>query len=194
MELTLVDDSTLKAWFWDEVLPLEPSLTRFIQRHWRSKEDIPDIRQEVYERTLVGAGRALPRLAGPYVFTVARNVLINRARRGKVISIELVPELESLVSDADWLTPARHAEGREELRRMYAGLERLPPRCREVLRLRKIEGLSTREVAEQLGIGIDAVEQQTTLGMRALVDFMLGGEGRVRRPMRRSRVNMGCIS
>ncbi len=68
---------------------------------------------------------------------------------------------------------------------MQAGIERLPPRCAAVIRLRKVEGLSTKEVADRLGIGIDAVQQQTTLGMRALADFMLGGEGLIARPKQR---------
>jgi DNA-directed RNA polymerase specialized sigma24 family protein len=51
-----------------------------------------------------------------------------------------------------------------------------------VVQLRKVEGLSCREVAERLGVGIDTVEQQTVRGMRALADFMLGGLGKVRRP------------
>ena len=40
--------------------------------------------------------------------------------------------------------------------------------------LRKIEGLSTREVADRLKINAETVERQTIYGMRALVDFMLG--------------------
>lgn len=183
----MVNDAVLRAWFCREVLPLEFALTRFIRNNWRSDADITDIRQDIYERVLIGAGRELPTLAGPYIFTVARNVLINRSRHAKVISIELVADLGRVTQATDWLTPARHAEGRELLRQVLAGLELLPPRCREVVRLRKIEGLSTKETARRLGIGVDAVEQQTTLGMRALVDFMLGGSGRIQRPKRPSR-------
>ena len=161
-------------------------MNRFIRRHCRSQHEVADIRQDVYERVIVGASRVLPMRAGPYVFTVARNVLINRVRRSKIISMEFVADLEGMTPDVDWLTPIRHAEGREELRMMQAGLEQLPPRCREVIRLRKVEGLSTREVAGRLGVTTDAVEQQITLGMRALVDFMLGGDGRIRRPDRAS--------
>lgn len=61
-------------------------------------------------------------------------------------------------------------------------MDALPPRCREVVRLRKVEGLTTQETADRLGIGIDTVERQLTMGMRALVDFMLGGTGKIRRP------------
>jgi RNA polymerase sigma-70 factor (ECF subfamily) len=61
------------------------------------------------------------------------------------------------------------------------GLAQLPPRCREVVTLRRIDGLSTREVAERLNIATNTVDQQMVHGMRALVEFMLGGSGKVRR-------------
>jgi DNA-directed RNA polymerase specialized sigma24 family protein len=47
--------------------------------------------------------------------------------------------------------------------------------------LRKIEGLSTREAAVRMGVGVDTIERQLVLGMRALTDFMLGGTGKIRR-------------
>lgn len=171
----------LKQWFCREVLPLEPALMAFLRRHWRSSDDHADLRQDVYERLLTAARAQLPTHVGAYMFTVARNVLINRARRSRVISIDLVASLEGLAPDADWLTPHRHADAREQMRRVEQGIAQLPPRCREVIKLRKVEGLSSREVADRLGVGIDAVEQQTMLGMRALTDFMLGGLGRIKR-------------
>lgn len=177
----MTDEAGLRAWFCQEVLPLEAALTRFIRRNWRIEADIPDLRQEVYERVLEGAARGLPLQTKPFVFTVARNHLINCAKRAQIISFEVVADLESSTVAMDVMTPERHLTARDELRRVQAGLDRLPPRCREVVRLRKVEGLSTREVAERLGVGIDTVEQQTVHGMRALVDFMLGGSGKIQR-------------
>lgn len=174
-------ETDLQGWFCREVLPLEAALTRFIRRNWRNESDIIDLRQEVYERVLEGASRSIPLQAKAFVFTVARNHLINCAKRAQIISFEVVADLESSTVAMDVMTPERHLTARDELRRVQAGLDRLPPRCREVVRLRKIEGLSTRETAERLGVGIDTVEQQTVHGMRALVDFMLGGTGKIQR-------------
>jgi RNA polymerase sigma-70 factor (ECF subfamily) len=88
---------------------------------------------------------------------------------------------ESLAPHHDLLETERHINARDQLRRAQEGLNNLPPRCREVVYLRKVEGLTTREAAERLGVGIDAIEQQLTKGMRALTDFMLGGSGRIAR-------------
>jgi len=71
------------------------------------------------------------------------------------------------------LTPERHASGRAELRLLERALDALPARCREVVRLRKIDGLSQREVAAQMGIAEDTVEKQIAKGMRALADALL---------------------
>ena len=177
----MVDSGTLKAWFFREVLPLEPALMRFLRRHWRNSAELVDLRQDIYARIYDAAREEQPLQTNAFLIATARNHLINRARRARVISIELVADLEALNVATDAVTPDRHATAREELRRVQAGLERLPPRCREVIVLRKIEGLSQREVAARMSIGEDTVERQMVQGMRALVDFMLGGTGRIRR-------------
>src|ERR1700759_5045874 len=97
----MIDDASLNAWFCREVLPLEPALTRFIQRNWRAADDVIDLRQETYVLTLNGARHALPLHARHYVFTVARNLLINRAQRARIVSFDLVADLEDVERDAD---------------------------------------------------------------------------------------------
>lgn len=176
------DDADLYAWFGREILPLEPALIRYIRRNWRTEADVLDIRQEIYERTLTGAREVLPRQARPYLFIVARNHLINRAKQMRIVSFETVADLESCDNSVDLAATERHLTARDELRRAQAGLDTLPPRCREVVRLRKMEGLSRQETAERMGVTIATVEKQLTLGMRAMVDFMLGGTGKVVRP------------
>lgn len=177
------DRDELKAWFCTEVLPLERALTRFIARNWRNNAEVADLRQEIYARVIEGAARGIPLQARPYLFTTARNHLINCAKRGHVISLESVLDLSASNIAIDALTPDRVLSAREELARLAQALDRLPPRCREIVVLRKVEGLTQKEVAARLGIAVGTVEQQMVLGMRAVVDFMLGGSGRLKRPV-----------
>jgi RNA polymerase sigma-70 factor (ECF subfamily) len=51
---------------------------------------------------------------------------------------------------------------RERLGRLRAGLDRLSPRTREVFLLHRLEGLKYREIAEQLGITVSAVEKHVS--------------------------------
>ena len=168
-------------WFLREVIPLEGSLMRLFRAHWRNASEASDLRQELYVGLYEAGRENLPVNTRAFVFRAARNLLINRARREQVVSIDLVAELEALDIGADTLTPERHLSAREDLRRLQQGLDLLPARCREVIVLRRIEGLSQRDAAARMGVTEHTVERQMVIGMRALMDFMLGGSGKVRR-------------
>jgi RNA polymerase sigma-70 factor (ECF subfamily) len=163
-----MDESSLDAWFVGQVLPLEAALERFIRRHCGPADDVSDLRQEVYVRVYDAARRARPLLTKPFVFMTARNLLRDHARRARVVSIEAVADLEALDVVGEEVAADRVVSARDELRRLQAALDKLPPRCREVVVLRKIHGLPQREVARRLGITEDTVERQVSKGVRAL--------------------------
>ena len=184
------DDCEIKTWFCQDVLPLEAPLMRYIRRNCSDSDQAADLRQDVYAAAIEGARRGLPENCAGYLYTIARNLLINQAKRSKLVSFEIVANLETGPHGEDAFGAERHLEARDDLRRTQEGLDRLPPRCREVVTLRTVHGYSTRETADQLGVGIDTVERQLTLGMRALVDFLLGGSGKIVRtdaPRQRAR-------
>lgn len=162
----------LNRWFVEEVLPLEAALLRFLRRNWRDEAELLDLRQETYVRVYEAAARDMPDAVKPFLFATARNLLIDRARRAQIVSIETVADLEALDTSVEELTPERHAAGRGELRMLQTALDELPPRCRRVVELRKIDGYSQRDVAAQLGITEDTVERQVSKGVRALADAL----------------------
>lgn len=172
---------SIDEWFSREVLPLEPALMRYLRRNWRNEDDLPDLRQELYVKLYDAARNSLPDQTQAFVFAAARNLLINRVRRERIVSFELVADLDDLNVSMDTLTPERRVSASEQLQRLQTGLERLPQRCRDVVKLRRIEGLSQKETAERLGISVRTVEKQMMYGMRALIDYMLGGSGKIRR-------------
>lgn len=175
----MIDEIALQAWFVREVLPLERGLVRFIARNWRVADEVNDIRQDVYALAIAGAAKGLPANAGAYVYTIARNQLINRTRRANVVLFEQLLDLENPGSDVDLYATERALNARDELRRALAGIERLSPRCREIVTLRKVDGLTPGEIAERLGTSEGNVHQQIKMGMKALADFMSGGDGRI---------------
>lgn len=172
----MADDNEIRDWFRSEVLPLERPLTNFIRRNWRVEHDVLDLRHDVYELAILGARNGLPQATRPYLFVIARNHLINRAKRARIVSFELVADLESVESSLGFFDSERHLMARDALRRVEDGLARLTPRIRQIVRLRKINGLNTKETAAHLGIGEDAVRKQTSIGMRMLTDYIFGGE------------------
>lgn len=177
--------SALDEWFISDVLPLEGLIQAFLRRRGHNGSEIQDLRQEAYTRIYEAARRGIPTHTKAFVMTTVRNLIIDRIRRSRIVSIEAMADVEHAVARADEITPERHLIARDELRRLQLGLQKLPTRCRRIVELRKIYGLSQREVANRLGIVEDTVERQTLLGMRALADFMLGGTGKIHRPLKR---------
>jgi RNA polymerase sigma factor (sigma-70 family) len=176
------DDEAIKDWFCREVLPLERSLTHFIRKNWRVADDVIDLRHDVYERAISSARTGLPTNVKAYIFAIARNHLIASARRARIVSIDHVADLEDIEREIDIDAGERQLDARDTLRRVQQGMEQLSPRVREIVHLRKFEGYDTRETAERLGVGEDAIRGQLRMGMQALADFMLGGSGKIVRP------------
>lgn len=168
--------SEADAWFMREVLPLESILMLFLRQNWRNRAEIADLRQEVYMRVYEAALKEIPDQTKAFVLTTARNLLIDRVRKESVIPFEIVTDLEALGVASEQPGPERTILARDALRRLTWALDRLPPRCREAVVLRKIEGLSRREIASRMGIAEFTVNRHLTEGMRALADILYGEE------------------
>ncbi len=162
----------VKAWFVREVLPLEAMLVQFLRKASRNAADVEDLRQEVYMRMFETARREIPQPTKPLLFRIARHLLIDRARREQVVSIEAVENLEALNLAIDEPGPDRTVIAREELRRMQSALDKLPSRYRIAVVMRKVEGLTTGEIAQRLGIAEKTVEKHLTEGVRALANIL----------------------
>jgi RNA polymerase sigma factor (sigma-70 family) len=164
----------LQAWFVRDVLPLEAMLRQFLRRSVRNQSNIDDLVQDVYVRVCEAANREIPNPVKPFVFTIARNILIDRVRREHVVSIEAVEDLDALNIAIDAPGPEQSVIAREELRRVQAALDRLPPRAREAVILRKVDDLSWREIAERMGIAEGTVDRHIKDAMRALASMLYG--------------------
>lgn len=164
----------LDDWFAREILVHEGALTRYLFRTWPHRDDVHGLRQEVYVRVYQAARKSRPAAPKSFMFTTARNLMADRVRRARIVSIEAVGDMESLNVLIDKDTPERQTAGRQELRRLAAAFDRLPDRCREIFWLCRVEGRSQKEVAARLGISPKAVEKQVAKGIRRIAEYYFG--------------------
>lgn len=162
------------GWFVREVLPLEPILMQFLQHNWRNRSEADDLCQDIYVRVYEAAKRQIPEKTKPFVMATARNLLIDRIRQERIVPIDAVEDLDAV--EALWEEPdaERVVIAREELRALQRALDKLPARCREAVVMRKIEGLSRREIATRMGVTEDTVKRHLADGVCALAEVLYG--------------------
>src|SRR5579883_2551060 len=149
-------------WLGRHVLPHEPALRAWLRRRRLEGLEIDDVIQETYTRLIAAESVAHIRDAKNYAFQIAGSV---------------VADLDHLDMSAQEPSPERQVMDREELHRLAQAIARLPGRVRDVFTLRRVYGLSQREVAEKLDIAESTVEKHMARGfLLMLAEFGHGGK------------------
>jgi RNA polymerase sigma factor (sigma-70 family) len=162
------------AWVGSHVLPHEAAVRAWLKRWTGHAQDIDDVIQEAYSRlseldsvSHIGSGRA-------YLFQTTRNIVLEQARRSKIVRIDNVADLGDLTIVDETPSLDRIVGGARELQRVERLIDQLPAKCRRVFVLRRIHGVSQREIAKDLGISESAVEKQAIRGLKLILRAMEG--------------------
>jgi len=140
-----------------------------------SPEDIDELIQEAYCRLAMLESVDHIDRADAYFFSIARNLLLRNVKRARIVPIDRVAEIEAWSAD-DAPSPERQAGGRLEYERVLGLIAKLPERCREIVRMRRIEGLSQKEIAARMGVTEKVVEKQVWQGVRAIQAALAAGD------------------
>jgi RNA polymerase sigma factor (sigma-70 family) len=171
-------DGDLKNWFASAILPHQAPLTGYLRRVCKSSSEVPDLLQETLVRVYESAAKSRPRFPKTFLFTTARNLLIDKLRRERVVSIDYTPKTISLDLPIDELSPERRLAALQDLQQLTRAFESLPEKTRSVIWLRRVAGMSQRETAAILGIEEGALEGHMTRGMRSLAKaVVVNGRG-----------------
>jgi RNA polymerase sigma-70 factor (ECF subfamily) len=170
-----MNESHRETWFIEQVLPHEGALRGYLGRFLRRSHDIEDVVQDTYAR-LIALGdeeRGRIRQVQAYIFRTARNLAIDRLRRQPIVSLEKMTEIEGLDVIDEGVDGYTEVNARQELGLLRQAIAALPDRCRQVLTLRKVFGLSQKEIAARLAISENTVERHIANGMRACTEYVL---------------------
>jgi len=158
-------------WLGRHVLPHEPQLRAWLRRRNLGGLEIDDVIQETYTRLCQAENVAHIQDARTYAFQVAGSVVIDHLRRMKVVPISSVPGMDYLEVGSEEPSPERQVIDRDELIRLAAMIARLPGKIRDVFTLRRVYGLSQREVAAKLGLAESTVEKHMAKGFLIMSEF-----------------------
>jgi RNA polymerase sigma factor (sigma-70 family) len=160
------------CWLAQHVLPCEPRLRSWLARRRVADLDIDDIVQETY--AMLAELDNVDHIRNPrtYVYSVAHSIILQHVRRRRIVSIEAMAELDQLSIYSDEPTPEEALSDFQELRRIARLIACLPRKCREAFTLRKMEGLSQREVASRMRVSENTVEKHMGKALRLLMTAM----------------------
>lgn len=146
-------------------------LRSWLHSRFAAVGDVDDIMQEAYTRVLRARERGPIESPKAFLFATARNLALGRLRHQRVTGEGVLAEIDPLgVLDEDADVPEAVARA-QELEMLTQAIQSLPTRCRQILTLRKIYGLSQKQVAAQLGISEHTVEAQGTIALRKLAEY-----------------------
>ena len=174
-----------------EIRTLHARLRRYVARFCNTPEDAEDLTQEAFLRVLEAGSRGDIRHPPAYLYRTARNLSLNRLASKSHQLCDYIEDLAdpSVIADGVSLENRVSHEQRFELF-CHAALD-LPERCREVLILRKVYGLSQKQVAARLGISVSTVEKHLARALTRCAAYVeqreVAGKGRVEKagPSRR---------
>ncbi len=158
-------EEAVAGWLARYVLPYEATVRAKLRRAELEPHEIDDVIQEAYAR-LAGLEQ-YKRISNPagYFLQVTRNILADQFRRSRVVRIDTFAELGFLnVTDSE-PDPEHRLNAKQELQKLQDLVNELPDRCRQIFRMRKIEGLSQKEIGKSLGVTENTVETQVQRGL-----------------------------
>lgn len=164
-------------WLARHVLPHEALIRARLRNLCLYDLDIEDVIQEMYAKFLTLPSLEAIRHPRQYALLTARAIIIDHIRHARVVSITPTGNLEELEIAGPEADGEQRVVFKQEVLAVTAALSELPKMCRETLVLRRIEGLSQKEVARRLKISEKTVEKHMANGVRLLIRvFGRGGK------------------
>ena len=146
-------------------------LRAWLRSQFPVQTEVDDIVQEAFVRVLQARANGEVRSPKAFLFVTARNLALMQLRHRAVAKEDALTETELWgILDESVDVPAAVTRA-EELETLTKAIQSLPARCRQILTLRKIYGLSQKAVAAELGIAEHTVEVQGSIALRKLGEY-----------------------
>lgn len=152
---------------------LRAGLVRAVRR-MIGANNVEDIVQETFLRAYEAAERQEIRHPRSFMYTTAKNLALNHIAKADNKLTDSVGTLEELdlhvhdrASDME-----SDFESKERFLAFCRAVERLPLQCRRVFVMKRVYGLSQRDIADRLGISENTVEKQAGKGLAMCAEIM----------------------
>ncbi len=145
---------------------LEP-LRRYLTRLLGNSAEAEDVAHDAYLRVFPKMEDGTAENPEALLYTTAKRLAFNRLKRRRVAPFINSPvDMEQTAAKTPGVV--QQVVARQDWSRLEDAIANLPPGCRSVLILRKIELLPHKDIADRLGITVSTVEKQHARALRLL--------------------------
>jgi RNA polymerase sigma-70 factor (ECF subfamily) len=152
------------------------ALIRFLRQRLRVKDDAADVAQEAYIRLMQYQGSRQIASPSSMLFRIAINVAndLGRTEQTHRVCDQFPLDLVEIASEQP--SADREIAAEQDLQLLYAAIEELPPKCRNVFLLSRVRRMTYPQIASHVGISVKMVEKHISQAL-AICMRKVGGGG-----------------
>jgi len=161
-----------ERWFAENLQPHEAMLRAWLQSRYPSGVDVDDVIQEAFVKVLGARKKSRVNAPKAFLFATARNLALNAIRYTNVRGGDVMPQLDDLEVLDERAGVHETVARNQELEILTKAIQTLPDRCRQIFTLRKVYGMSQRDIAKKLNISARTVNAQISIGVNKVADYV----------------------
>ena len=156
----------------DAFMHNQAALRNYISRFMISSNEIDDVSQETFLRAYRAEQRKPIEEPKAFLFRIAKNMILSEFTKKSRKMLDYVHEFEEI--HMQWASEnlEDNIMVQQKLGVYCDAIATLPPKCRQVVLMKKVYGMSCKEIARRLGVSVSAVENQLLKGGKRCEAFM----------------------
>ncbi|MEX0300764.1 MAG: RNA polymerase sigma factor [Kordiimonas sp.] len=145
----------------------EKALKKYLTRFFSRAQDIDDVAQETFLKAFASEAKSEIRAPKSFLFKVAKHTALNEIAKKSNSTTDYIEDSanSNVLEDEAQVGAEQIFDSKQKLIVFSKAVASLPPNCRRVFLLRKMEGLKVKEIARKLDISVSGVEKHIATGL-----------------------------
>ena len=158
----------------DAYVKHEGLLRSVVLKICRRREDADDLVQETFLRAFAAETDTDIKNPKAFLVTVATNLALSHISKKSTTETDYLEDmgLSEAIEDSGQAAGDEVMESRQKLLVFARAVSTLPPRCKQVFLMRKLEGLKLKQIATRLNLSVSGVEKHVAVGLIKCSQFM----------------------
>lgn len=143
----------------------EKSLRHYISSFFIRPQDIEDISQETFLRTFKSHLKEEVHKPKSFMYRVAKNLIMSEFRRSSYKLTDYIEDISPSAMPIDVSNVEENIEAQEKLGWFCEALATLPEKTRRIMVMRKVYGLTVKEIAARMDMPVSTINWNLAKGI-----------------------------